>query len=263
MRAALAAVVALTLGCCVSACGGGGSSSGPSTTMAPVAYVKTAAKKTSTQTSEHLVLRGTTSVRQQAFTFSGRGDFDTPNKRGTLHLDMNAGGIAIPIDATLDGSTLYMRSPVLADALPQGKTWFSFDLKKGLAASGIDLSALGAQRPSDTLAQMQAAGTARKVGDESVGGVETTHYRGTIDPSKLAQAAKVKTPANARFTPYDVWIGKDDGLVHRIRYGYAAAGSKLTVQMDFSDFGKDVKVDVPAASETFDATNKAINGLGG
>ena len=44
-----------------------------------------------------------------------------------------------------------------------------------------------------------------------------------------------------------------------------AGGRAQSVSMtiDFSDFGKDVNVSVPAAAETFDATRHAIKGLGG
>ncbi|HZR95628.1 MAG TPA: LppX_LprAFG lipoprotein [Gaiellaceae bacterium] len=253
MRRAVAVLVALPLA--LAACGSGGSSSSQQQqSISPVAYVTGAAKKTAGVTSEHVELNGSTSVSGQAVTFTGSGDFDTPSKQGALHMEMNAGGLNVPMDVTLDGTTVYVRSPLISDSLPKGKTWLSFDLAKGLAERGIDVSQFGAQRPGDTLAQMQAVGTARPVGDETLDGVETTHYRGTIDPAKIPQGAKVKALTGAKYAPYDIWIGKDDGLVHRMRFGYALKGTTMRFAMDFSKFGQDVNVTVPSASETVDAT---------
>jgi hypothetical protein len=102
------------------------------------------------------------------------------------------------------------------------------------------------------------------VGDETIDGVSTTHYRGKIDPSK-----KIKALANANYAPYDVWIGRGDGYVHRIVLSYSLAvpgGGKreaIGLTMNFSDYGKNVSVTVPSAADSYDATNKAIPGLGG
>jgi hypothetical protein len=103
------------------------------------------------------------------------------------------------------------------------------------------------------------------VGDETINGTATTHYRAKLDVSKLAKAAAV---ANATYAPLDIWIGKDDGYVHRIHTAYTikvanTSAQSIAVTVDFSDFGKGVIVSVPAASATADGTGQAIPGLGG
>jgi len=63
-----------------------------------------------------------------------------------------------------------------------------------------------------------------------------------------------------------VWIGADDGYVHRVRIGYstgAGAGREtIALTMGFSDFGKDVNVQTPQAAQTSEANDTLLKGLG-
>jgi LppX/LprAFG-like lipoprotein len=261
-----AAVAALALPLALAACGGGGSSARV-VEATPLASVQSAVKKTSGQTSEHMSMKGTAHVSGQAIGMTGEGDFDAAKKTGSVHAQVIAGALNVPIDEVLDGTVLYMKSPILADALPKGKTWFKLDLERALATKGIDYSALGAQSPSDTFAQMKTMGDVTAVGDETIDGAATTHYRGRIDLSKLPQGDKLKALGNPTYGPYNVWIGKADGLVRRVTYSFASSAGagrqRMSFQMDFSDFGKDVSVTVPSAGESVDVTDQSIKGLGG
>ena len=78
---------------------------------------------------------------------------------------------------------------------------------------------------------------AKKVGDEKVGDIETEHITGTLDVAKALDAAK-RCPAGRRLDhdgrsrpprrrsstdafkdpKVDVWIGKDDRVVHRLAF---------------------------------------------
>jgi hypothetical protein len=265
-RAAVLLVLALPLA--LAACGGaGGKSSSSTPTVTPVASMQAAAKKTAASPSEHMSVKGSVTVAGQSFLVSGNGDFDNTNRGGVLHLDFSAGAIAGTIDEVLSGTTIYLKSPLLAASLPQGKTWFKLDLRKALASRGIDLSTLGAQHPAETLAQLQAVENVKTVGDETVDGTATTHYRARVDLSKLPQGRKLKALAKARYGPYDVWVGKDDGYVHRIRLsfstGSATARQVVALTLSFSDFGKKVTVTMPPAAQVVDATSTMIQGLGG
>ena len=247
---------------------GGGSKNASEPTLSPVAYVKGAATKTAQAKSEHMALKGSVSVAGQLVTITGEGDFDNPNRVGSLHLTFNAGGLSGDIDEVISGTLIYMRSPLFADALPKGKTWISIDLEKVAARQGIDLSSLGAQDPTQTFAQLRALGNVTEVGEETVDGADTTHYRGYIDPAKLPQGAKVKALTNATYGPYDVWIGKDDGYVRRVKLsfamGTAAAGrQRIATTVNFSNFNEAVSVSAPSDAETLDATKMSIPGLGG
>ena len=256
-------VVPLTLAAC-----GGGSKSASETKLTPVAYVKSAAMKTGKVTSEHMALKGSVSVSGQLVTINGDGDFDNPNRVGSMSMSFNAGGLSGSIEEVIKGTVIYMRSSLFADALPKGKTWISIDLQKAAARRGIDLSSLGAQDPAQTFAQLQALGNVTEVGQETIGGADTTHYRGQVDAAKLAQGSKVKALTTAKYGKYDVWIGKDDGYVHRVKFAFglgttATGRQRVATTIDFSSFGKDVSVSTPSDAETLDATNMSIPGLGG
>jgi hypothetical protein len=262
------ALALLVLPLVLAACGGGTALNASEVKLTPVAFVTAAAKKTGKETSEHMSMKGSVTVAGQLVTLTGDGDFDNAKRLGSMHMTFNAGGLSGDLDEVLDGTTVYMRSPLFADGLPKGKTWMKLDLEKAAASQGVDFSALGSQDPTQTLAQLQAIGNVTEVGAEQVGGVDTTHYRGRVDLAKVPQGAKIKALTDAAYGPYDVWIGKDDGYVHRVKFSFSiklkgAGRESIALTNDFSDFGKDVSVTVPAEADTYDATNQSIKGLGG
>jgi LppX_LprAFG lipoprotein len=260
MRKALLVLIVLPL----AACGGGSKSSGQPSNMTPVAYVKSAAAKTAKTSSEHVTLKGSVTVGATLVTIDGTGGFDNAKKRGSMHADFSAGGLSGTLDEVLNGATIYLQSPLLTSNLPKGKTWLKLDLQKA-APKGIDLSALTTQSPTKLLSQLQAAGNVTKVGDETINGTATTHYRAQLEVAKLPKIAAL---AHATYGPLDIWIGKDDGYVRRMHMSYtikaaSASSQSVVITVDFSDFGKSVSVSVPAASATADGTGQAIPGLGG
>jgi len=265
MRKALLVLLVLPL----AACGGGSKPSSQASNLTPVAYVKSAAAKTAQAPSEHSTVTANVTVSGQPVIVTGAGDFDNKSHQGFMHADFSVSGLSGTVDEVLDGTTIYMKSPLFSDGLPKGKTWLKLDLQKALASRGIDFSTLLSQNPSQTLAQLQSSGNVTKVGDETIDGVDTTHYRGRIDPAKVPQGAKIEALTGAKYGPYDVWIGNDDGYVHRMALSYSVKAQGSTARqttdltMNFSDFGKSVTVTVPSDSDSFDATNASIKGLAG
>jgi LppX_LprAFG lipoprotein len=266
MRRAIVLLVVAPLA--LTACGssGGSKSSGPK--LSPAAYVTQAAKKSSTAPSEHVKMQAVTSVQGQEVDISGSGDFDNTSHQGSMTAHATLGGIDLQIDEILDGTTIYMKSPLFAATLPAGKTWVKLDLQKFGKTKGIDFSALMSQDPNQSFAQLQASGQVTEVGEETLYGVSVIHYRGHIDVSKLPQGAQIEAFTKAKYGPYNVWIGKDDGYVHQIAltYSYVAPNvgrQKATITTTFSDFGKTVTVNVPSDADVVDATPQTIKGLGG
>lgn len=255
MRRAALALAALAF--VAAGCGSGGGSSSQ-TELTPAAYVMQSARKSAQAPSQHIRLNGTATVQGRTVAMKGSGDFDNEAKTGAMTLTALVGGLSIEIDEVLDGAVVYMKSPVFSAGLPKGKTWLRLDLQKAAAQQGFDLGGLLSQKPTDSLAQLQAVGDVTKVGEEEIDGAQTTHYRATIDPAKLP---KQLVKLNATFGAYHVWIGNDDGYVRRLRMTYSVQQQRIAMTMNFSDFGKDVSVVVPPASETYDATN--LSGLGG
>jgi hypothetical protein len=246
MRRAVVLLVVLPLAAC-----GGSKKNASQPALNPSAAVREAATKTAAQGSEHLALKGAAAVGGSQVIVTGAGDFKGHD--GTLHLDVNAGGLGTTIDAVLAGTKLYLRSPLLTTSLPQGKTWLAVDIaNEGRTARGLSLPAVVAQDPAQTLARLGALSGVSKVGDEQVGGVDTTHYRGRL-------AATATRPGGT----YDVWVGNSDGYVHRVRISSRiSASATLAATTDLSDFGKSVTVKVPAASETHNGTTSSLT-LGG
>lgn len=256
MLRACAALAAAPL--LLAACGGGSSVS--QVKLTPSAYVLQSAQKSAQATSEHVDLKITTATQGQSVAVTGAGDFDNAKHEGAMTVHANLQGIDLQIDEVISGTEIYMKSPLLQAAIPKGKTWLKIDLAKVGKAQGIDFSQLLGQDPAQSFSQLEASGQVTKVGDETIDGTPTTHYRGHIDTSKLPAAVK---KLDATYGPYDVWIGKDDGYVRRMRMSYGVQKQTADMTMNFSDFGKDVIVDVPAASDTVDATNTSLKGLGG
>lgn len=240
--------------------GGGGKAAPPTVTVTPTAYVRQAAKKTATAPSEHMTLAGSLGFNGQAVTLNGDGDFDNTSRSGTLHMSFAAAGMSGTIDEVLTGTTVYVKSPLFSTTLPSGKTWLRLDLQKLAAKDNVDLSALMEQDPAHSLSQILAATNAQKVGTETIDGAAATQYHGTLDFSKLPQAARMPGLTKTS-VPFDVWVDDATGYVRRLKLAYSLGTTSISFSTDFSDFGETVNAQAPPASQTFDATNSSLKGL--
>jgi hypothetical protein len=263
----LVAVLAVPL--LAAACGGSKSGSpGTTSTSGAADAVSAAVAKTITAGSEHVAITASTTAAGQHVTLSGAGDFDSAKRQGKLTTNVSLSGVKTQLDEVLTGTTVYIRSQLFGSFLPAGKSWLKIDLKAAGKAIGIDSAVLGAQDPAQALAQLKAITGLEDLGTATVGGVSTTHYRGTIDTSKLpAAAASALSRAKASLGPYDLWVG-EDGYVHRVKVTTKASTGtgtvgKTVLTMTLSKFGESVSVSVPSASQTVDASKLSIPGLSG
>jgi hypothetical protein len=249
-----AALLLFPLAALLAACGG------DTLALDPVAQ---AAETTAKAGSEHVEFLGTSTVQGQKIQLSGSGDFRNDPQLGLMTMRFTAGSRTGEMTQVMKGWRMYMTSPLFAGLLPQGKKWMSLDLQKAGKAAGVDFSSLTAQTPGQTLQQLKASGDVRKVGAETVEGVETTHYTATLDPAKIPQGAKIQRLTGATYKPVDVWVDGDDH-VRRLHMSYATAVGVSTsseMTMTFSDYGKDVRVSIPSDAETFDATGEAAKSM--
>lgn len=248
----------------LAACGGGSKSVAAN----PLAFVKHSASKTAGLPSEHMVMTMTGSVVGQSISMQGSGDFMNHPTKGTMTMSTSVLGRSVQFTAIEDGTTIYMKSPLLSSQLPGGKTWMKLDLQKAGSKLGIDYSSLMSQSPTSALQRLEAAGSVKSVGTESIDGVQTTHYQVTnLDISKLPQGAKLQALGHPKYGPIDVWIGNKDGYVYResLSFSYSVAGqsASMSMRVDLSKFGETVNVNAPPASQVFDATSLAGMGTGG
>jgi hypothetical protein len=258
-RAAMVvALVALPLG--ATACGGGKKSATTTTTSATSAKetVQAAAKKTAAAGTMRIAVRAGTATASETVVVAGTGAFDTPNHKGELHLHFTAGPISSTMDVVLDGSDIYLRSPLFSIVLPTGKSWIKLDAKTAGKVGGVDLSSLLSQDPSAALDALANSTTSvTQIGIAHGPGAGATVYR--------AHASGSAGGTNAAGV-YTVWVGSD-GYIHRVRTNaVAASGSKaahIVATSTLSGFGDTVDVTVPPAAQTVTSTNGSIPGLGG
>jgi hypothetical protein len=170
--------------------------------------------------------RITISVEKRGSSSRGSGAFDYRARRGRLDL----GRLAV----IFDGGTTYVSLAVLGDArpvaVPAEKHW--------LRAPG---SASGAVDPSRVFTFLRKRGAeVREAGHETVDGVRTTRYDGSV-----ARKSDADELGGKRFS---IWID-GDGLARRLRVSGAADGSEEIATIGFSDFGAPVHVEIPRPRE--------------
>jgi hypothetical protein len=230
-------------------------SCGDTVSIDPVAK---AADVSTKQSSEHMQLDASVTAGTQVIAMTGTGDFGNTPTRGQLLMRVRANGRDATMQEVLDGTHVYISSPALMGQLPGAKKWMSVDVSKAGKALGVDVANYSSQSPQSVLDQLKAAGGVHKVGPETLDGVETTHYRATVDTAKVAKLLK-KAQFTATYEPVDVWVdGK--GLVRRMHLSYSVNGTTTDLTASFSKYGEPVSVTAPAAADTFDATSMATNG---
>ena len=178
-----------------------------------------------------------------------------------------------------DHAVVYTHSAQLSQLLGAGHKWVRFDAEKIGRAAGIDVSALtqSGQDPSQAVRQLKAvSGDVEKVGREQVRGVDTVHYRATVELRRYPALVPAGERAAARdaidqlikvtgaaTVPVDVWVGEDD-LVRRLTQTLSLKGaggrSQIEQRFELYDFGADVDVRIPPPSEVADVSDLAASG---
>jgi hypothetical protein len=282
-----------TIGVCAAAVAGAAALSGcgASSTIDPVAQ---AADVTSQQQGAQISLleQLTGPGLPAGTTISGTGYVNEPARETLLTLDLSkvpglGGAGAGSSTATLEMHypTLYMRFPALTGELPAGKTWIKLDLGAVAKSAGINLSQLsssGGIDPTQYLSYLRASGTQlTTVGPETINGVATTHYRTTIELSRVVDAlpaadrasaeagiAQLEKTSGIHAIPIDVWVDAQ----HRVRREQftlsvnspTAQGVQISVRVDYLSFGPTPPIVPPPASSVFDLTGLlGAGGLGG
>jgi len=265
-------VLALGLPVALAACGGGG---GGATQSLSVSALKAAAQNT----------QGVESAK-----FTATIKFDSPDEHYDLHatgataddgsaarVDVDIPGIGAVQELLVDKS-LYMSLdglPVPQGLLPEGKRWLHVDLG-GLASTlGLNLDQLREQArnstPTQGLEYLEGlSGDVEKIGDDTVNGAHATHYRASIDYSKIADQLPGLTDsmreqfAGLGTVPADVWIDDNDHVVkmHFMIDG-SAFGREGTAEMtmEMSDFGAPVDVAAPSPDEVVGIGDLVTNAL--
>lgn len=244
MRRSLAAVpVALLL---VAGCSDSGK---PATTTLKTdfgAQLRSAVAK-GDSTSSKLDLTIATSASGTDVTINGTGAFDG-----------NVGSMVITvagqsIEERLTGGNLYMKVP--------GQTkWYVLKLTDLVGTSLAESAS-----PGDSAKVLLAAdNNVTKVGDDTVRGADTTHYKGTIplDEKHLAKiggfargAVQKLVDGGVTSIPFDAWLDKQGRLVkmtEALDVTVKGTAAHVTTTLERYDFGTKVAVVAPPKSEQAD-----------
>lgn len=283
-RAAGAAFAATLLCAGVAGCGAeksdGGKPEAQEPHMAPAAAVRAAAKKTEKLTSLSYRMSGRT-PEDGRFEGEGAIAFKPPAMRmKTRSLDQGADA---SVEFRLTGGKLYLGGDAVKGGIAEesssrldGKSWLATDAsaldKGGSDATGQSaLTGRADKNPAEESAFLSDAKDVRRVGDETVDGVRTTHYRGTATLAQMRASLKGEDAATRKrreknLRQYeelgidrlamDMWVDKDS---HTKRFRSSGKGDSgpLDITITFMDINKPVTVQAPPASDTFDLAELA------
>ncbi|WP_330338343.1 hypothetical protein [Streptomyces sp. NBC_00557] len=276
MSLSIAAVAALTG---VAACGSsnsgkdGKAAGGGAINVSPIAALRTAEQ--STNKADSAKVRGTTSLGDlMSMTANGALTWGHGLK-GNLTITYTGGQMA---EMMRKAGTESMQARYLPDAYyakmsdrfaqeAGGKHWIRYgydDLAKFSGASGSYLKDQAqTSTPNQSVKMLLASGDVKKVGEETVSGVRTRHYAGTVNVADLAgrssnlsadQLAALKKQldqAGITTDAVDIWINDQNLLVKKTEKANTAHGV-LNSTAYYSDYGVPVSAEAPPAGDTKD-----------
>lgn len=182
--------------------------------------------------------------------------------------ELSRNGASVPggagAQAVLLDRVAYVRIPTM-QALAGGKPWFKVDLGRLESGIGVDvdqiLDVVEKVDPAVQTKMFTGSSDVRRVGSETIDGVKTTHYVGTVGISDALSQLDAQARAKAeKFLPedgqndtvklaFDVWIDGDN-LPRKVSTKVAnAKDENSTLTVVYRDYGKPVNVTAPPPSD--------------
>ncbi|MET8828777.1 DUF1396 domain-containing protein [Streptomyces sp. NPDC004610] len=236
----------------------------------PAAAVAKAAKNTEEITSLNYRMKGEVPGEGQV---EGTASMSMKPLAMSMKMEVAPGGASAPeggeVEIRLVDQAMFINGGEEAAKEMDGKSWIKFDL--AALGAGDELSELGGagqaeKNPASEAGFMADAEGVEEVGTETVDGVETTHYKGTItladlrdslkDEDKETREAREKSleqyeDLGIEKMTMDMWVdGEERTKQFRVR-GDAEQGP-MDVTITFFDINKPVEVKAPPAAETVD-----------
>jgi hypothetical protein len=245
------AVVVVAVAVIILAQGGDGGST-------PLNAIAKAAEVTQREPGGRAVLnvKVTSPTTPEGFTESGEMTFDENHRdRGEFTIHGLTTGEDVKIVTITDGAATYGSSDALEASLPEGKKWIELDLTGAVKVPNSSDPDPGSTGPTEGLKVLEEVEESEEVGKEDVGGVPTTHYRGTLPTSDEFFGVKVDI-SEPRI---DVWIDGQDRVRREVAELSSKVGkisTKTNLSIDFVEFGHVPKIEIPPASEVFNETDK-------
>ena len=174
------------------------------------------------------------------------------------------------VEERLVPGVIYMKVPELSSSTG-AKPWLKLDFSELGRITGVDLGQISqyrSQDPSEGLAYLTGvSGSIEEVGSDTVRGVQTTHYKATIDLDKALSRYPASVRAGVQSLidkfgmhtmPVEAWIDAD-GLTRRVTYSIDLSkapgfdiGGAINATLEFYDYGTPVSVSAPPASQVTD-----------
>ncbi|MFI6767350.1 hypothetical protein [Streptomyces sp. NPDC050355] len=206
-------------------------------------------------------------------TVEGKVSFSLRPRAMDMRMKASGGREEGEFSVRLVGGSLYLGGGKDAAAAMGGKRWIKFPMKHKDTGPAGGFGGMRRQADQDPAAQaslLPQSDDVKKVGEETVDGVRTTHYSGTVAVADLLtkRAARSALTAERRKKAVeqyrqlgvnelklDMWVGPDDRMV-KFRERARATQGPLDVTIRFFDINKPVRVQAPPASETMDLAQK-------
>ncbi|HWO93396.1 MAG TPA: LppX_LprAFG lipoprotein [Dehalococcoidia bacterium] len=159
------------------------------------------------------------------------GDIAAPDSLRT-HVKADRGAVTVELDVVNIGEDIWVTDPFSGQWQKIDDPDFDigdlFDPQAGIP---------------DVLRGLQ---NAEMDGTERIGDVETIRFRGTVDGGDIRAIAPIAEEGIE--VPVVVWVGRDDGLVHRVRTEGRLSedeSDEVRRQIDLSEFNEPVEIEPP------------------
>jgi hypothetical protein len=261
------ATLVLTLTGCLGDSGSGSAGSGVQLTAAQV--LEKASQKTSAVETYAADLTMNVGTPEGAMDMHGTARFRTkPSTAFTMTIDkMTVGGRSLPTSSIqmiyLD-KVIYVKMPQLTQASSTAKPWVKVDLTQAGQQAGLNLdSLLNSSKQADPAEQTKmftASKDVREVGKETIDGVKTTHYTGSItvaeamgklDAQTRQQLQKIYNQIGATKINFDLWADSQQ-LPRKLSTKVNVQQGTMTSTIVYRDYGKPVSVSAPPADQVGD-----------
>jgi hypothetical protein len=205
----------------------------------------------------------------QSMTMDGDGAYDNRAQRAqraqfSMELQAPAPVGSMTMEVVASDERAYLRSSMLTSQLPAGKEWISVDPESGDLDEG---SLPGSTDPREQLEMLEAiSGRIETLGQESIRGAITTHYRGTIDLASYAELAREGGADEAAdlfeelggAAEAEAWIDRAGRLRQmRMILSLAPSPGSAPMTMDMTielyDFGATPAIALPSPAAVIDA----------